>query len=406
MQLALHFRHLRRVYNRPAANVERGVEISVETMTTRLTNKLRLALAVLFRTVTARATPLAGVARVNNYEKDTRESGFVSQKLPQLSETPTTHSCPLRASKPSALTDVRQIFNRQSACAVLRLTNKLFTDTVVRVSSKVSLTASETLLQTTDGARTLAAFRLGRRLVLQGLTKGGVFLSRALNFCAGEGLPVRVGSNVHDAEIYAQDVGRRLYLRLIHVAHRVQVKLALAVNQIYFALAKWQEFSLIFAAHKRDSAPAFRSPERDGIRFETDNPLVIRDRAVFAKRALSFLIKFVGVGDLSDAAHDHLRRKVEGFSRRMIRQFVEMILLEGLRFPSPLTNEVARLIRHNERAAKRERLFFSRRQLEINDQLHAEQYSMVSQVWNIELFLYGRFLARINSGVSAPLGSL
>src|SRR5437763_243312 len=174
-------------------------------MTTRLTNKFRLRLAILHTTMTTLTTSSASVARVNKNELHASKSSLVSQELPQLKETPTTHPCSLLTTKPSATSDAFQIFNGKASVAVLRLTNKLLTDYVVGMFLKIRLTSRQTFNQAVNRTWTLPTLRLTGSLMLQNLALLRTLLSYSLNVCARECLSVRVSGNVDDSKVNAQD---------------------------------------------------------------------------------------------------------------------------------------------------------------------------------------------------------
>src|SRR6266699_3550122 len=98
----------KRHHDRCPRYVYRGIAISVITMPTRLTNEGSLTLTVLFCTVSTHATRPRRVARVNQVQWDTGQSGFIREEETQLRKGPGGMASTLRVSNRAfrPLTDV------------------------------------------------------------------------------------------------------------------------------------------------------------------------------------------------------------------------------------------------------------------------------------------------------------
>lgn len=122
------------------------------------TNKLRLALAILFRAMSARRTGARSVARVNENNRDTGKFRLVANKLPQLKERPAGNLGALRPSEPllNSLTNAAQVFKSETALSVCGRRNYFLSYRVVSLFSKALLFLADALGELTHRARTLA----------------------------------------------------------------------------------------------------------------------------------------------------------------------------------------------------------------------------------------------------------
>lgn len=279
------------------------------------------------------------------------------------------------------LSDAFKFLNRNRRVCAFGFLNKLFTDDVIFVATKVCFFVFAILQRATHLLWPCAAcFPLCRR-TLQSLAACVVTLSNLLDLCAGKDLSVRVGRQVDDAEVNSQNILRRASRQLFHVTDRVQVKVPLAIHKVNFTFPKRQQLPLVVAAHERDGFSAANCPQVHRFVFsETNNSIVVSNRTMTLERALPLVVQLISVAHFGNAAHDHLRREIKAVFRGVIGQLVQRKLFKGwlwLCLPTLLTNPIASGISSLKRLFERDSLLFGRLQFEIHNQLHA---AIISQL--------------------------
>ncbi len=359
--------------------------VGVYGETALLTGELILTLAIFLIDVVASVTFAATIARVNRVVRYSVQPRLVFEKVSQLSEPPIMQSCSLASFSRDSLADVRQILDGYSAALCLRLLNKSLANKVIRVPLKITLSARELFEFTLCRARTL---------LLQVAPSVRVASASLINLLSAKWLSIAISCDVNYSQVNAEHVLSIIKQRLIHIAHGVEVKAALAVNQIRLAFAERQHFPLIVATHERNNLTTFQRPDGHSLVFlERENSIVICDAAVLTKDALCFSIKFVGVGNLRNQSHDNLSRKLKGVADRVVDEFMQVVLAKCLTVPSLLADYIARLIRTLKRRAQEFGLLCSWLQLEIHNQFHA---AIIMQA-----FKYERLRRWLESTISA-----
>ena len=134
---------------------DRSVVISGELMLTHDTTELGLASAVAARSLTTRATALAGVGRIDQLDPYTRPLRLVADKRAQLPKGPIAVPCSLLwPLNPRPLADTAQVFERNRPLhpegTRFGFGNETLADVVICIFLKTPLSASE-LMQAAFG---------------------------------------------------------------------------------------------------------------------------------------------------------------------------------------------------------------------------------------------------------------
>src|SRR5262249_39854304 len=111
-------------------------------MTKRLTDKLRLAFAILFSAMPTLVTGTRGVARVNRNNSDAYRLRFVFHKRPELRERPVGMSVALRLPNSSPRLYAFEIFNGNISFRALSRPDESFADGVILVRLITALFAA------------------------------------------------------------------------------------------------------------------------------------------------------------------------------------------------------------------------------------------------------------------------
>ena len=133
-------------------------------------------------------------------------------------------------------------------------------------------------------------------------------LTATLDMLTRKRFAVRVGCEIHDAQVNAQDTFSIDRLWDFNLTGNKQIPLATDEREIGFTALCSKQFALAVAAHKRDRLSPVQCPDRNLGTFEVvgQDTIVVGNRAVWLKRALCLTIQFVGIRDFGDTAHRQL----------------------------------------------------------------------------------------------------
>lgn len=176
---------------------------------TRFADKFSLGLPIGLLAMPASATRARRIARIDQPERDTRQSSLVGHKGTELAEGPPAHPGSLALAKPCTVADARQLFESNPASGVFGQTNKPLADHVIGVAAKSRFSPFRASECSPDVFRAFAASLPARRGFLQDLSSPVVALACALDSFTREGLPVAGRRQIHNAQIDAQKVLER-----------------------------------------------------------------------------------------------------------------------------------------------------------------------------------------------------
>ena len=132
------------VYGSPGSNVSCRVSISVVGKTALNALKLSLTTTIGFVNTSALLASARRVAWVNRYDWHAFAFGLVFDLQAKIAKSPVRESCALPASDGCpTFTDAAEFLDGNAAVAVLRLSHDGFTDDMVGVFLKASLSASQ-----------------------------------------------------------------------------------------------------------------------------------------------------------------------------------------------------------------------------------------------------------------------
>jgi len=295
--------------------------------------------------------------------RNTTTHRLIDHKALQLSETPRVKCCALRPSSPNPRANVCQIFDGNRSLRVFGLRNNPFGETVVDVFGKAAFLT---------GKNTKAAAAPQRAKSLQLISEPPMPIANILDCLAGVDFPITISCDAIHAQVNPKHAFHVDWFGCLNLGGGEQVPLTTHERQISFAASECKQLSLAFAAHERDFLSPLERPDRDsgvlmGVR---QNALIIGNRAVGLKRALSLSIQLIGIRDLGDTAHRQLRRQRKRFSRGLIGQPVDGELAKRLALPRHLADVVAGGIRRLKRAPERISLFGRGQQFQLDRQSH------------------------------------
>lgn len=346
----------------PGSDYSGRDSVSVARETTRDAEERSLVGTIGFVDTAAGGTGPTSVARVYVDHGHACQPGLVLDKAAELVEAPVSQSCPLAAPGRNPRANTPEVFEGDATRGAFSRLHDGLRDAVVRVPLKAGLLA----LNLTE----LAPCRPGA-LPLEVAPAVGEDAAVLLDFGSRVDVAVRVGGDVDDAEVHAEELLGLGQGRLFHLADDVEVEAAAVVDEVHLTLAVGQEAPLVVTTDERNELPTLEGPEGHGVLgLETEDTVVVGDGAERAEGALGLAVEFVGIGHLGDAADHHLSAEGEFGLERTVDELLERELVEGAGLPGSITCVVAGSVGPLHRLPKERDLLGTGLELEIDRQLH------------------------------------
>jgi len=314
----------------------------------------------------------AGIPGINEDQWDACQRCFVVNKPAQLCERPGGERRPLGLSNPYPRADALQVFQSDPTLRAFSRGDDLLADAVVHVLGKTRLLATTVLQYALRGLRPF-----GLKLRAQ----AAMAVAQTVHLRPGVDGSVRVGGDVDDTHVNAEEVSHVARFGFVYVAGGEKEPLSIDERQVRLSLLELKQGALPLSAHEGDGLAAGHSPDGDfgGRDLPTQDAGVIADSPVESKGALGAVIEFVGVRDLRLCANGDLRGQPKPLAGGVIAPVVERELAEGLVLPGPRGEPIAQGIRALQRLAERLRLFCGRQQLRLSHQFHNDSIPRAKQ---------------------------
>ena len=274
-------------------------------------------------------------------------------------------------------TDVRQVFQRNSPTGVVRGFYDLLRDNMIYIGGKASFLTRKPLQFTFCRTR-LLPLQLGAQLAMP---IANTFDCLALV----EGSITGYG-NVGNPQVNTKESFWFSFWRFFNVARLEQVELAVVVDQIALAAQPGKQLGLMLAANERHLLTARHSPDGDHTLGELvrNQPVIEGEGCQGLERALAFLVKLVGVGNLSKDTHGHISADSEAGANVGVAELVQGELPERSFLPGHVTHVVARGVSGLKRLLKCRVLFWRRLELQLCDQLHSNILPSIGRIVKLE----------------------
>ncbi len=171
-------------------------------------------------------------------------------------------------------------------------------------------------------------------------------LAVSLNLLSAKGLPLRVSSQIDDAQINAQGIRWRVGGRRGNLEGHSQGENAVTIDEVSLPLHLVKSRLLIGTDTKRYHYSAGEGQEGDGVQsLEGHHPFIINNRPFRLKSRLDALITFVGFTGLADTANSQLRSKLIGGAQLSIHQLLQLELVRRFLAHSNFRHVVGRCIK-------------------------------------------------------------
>ncbi len=230
--------------------------------------------------------------------------GFIRDKVPQLGECPAMECRALRPASRYPRANVRQIFDGNRPLCAFGLRDNPFREIMVYPGCKAVFLPCE-LSQT-------AAAAVGA-LPLEFVSQAPMSVADVLDSRTRVDLPIAIDGDVCHAHVNAQHAFHVNRFGRLNLADGEQIPFAVDQGQIGFTALRVKQGPLAITAHERYGLPLVQCPDRDFLfgAIEGQNACIVGNRPKRRKDAQSLGVELVGICNLGDAAHGHLRGYIE-----------------------------------------------------------------------------------------------
>ncbi len=304
----------------------------------------------------------ARVARVDGDKRHAFVRGLVAQEGSQLPEGPTAKGAALRLSNRCPVADARQVLDGDSTSGVFSLPHDLLADAMVEVGGKPPLLAPP-LAQQAHG-------RLGSFL-LEVPSQASMAATEIGVVGTAEGVAIVIGSDVLQAEINAEIVGRIAFGHVAHIHRHVEEEFTIAVDQIGLTAREGKTALLVGTRHPRHDFATFQCKDRDAIQtFPRQDALIVGDGAVRSESGPHAAVTLVDLDYFGDSPHRHLGRKTEAVPGVVVDELLQLDLVCAVIGVRNFSNRIASRVAPLNCFQKRGGLLWRRQELGLHRQVH------------------------------------
>jgi len=326
--------------------------MSIEITTT--TTKLTLGTPVVFSNVTAIATHLRRVSRVNHNNWNSPQFSFVANVCAQTTERPRVMFGALSfTNSPCPLVYALEILDGNTATGAFSISNNVLGYTMIHVTLEPTFSPTQ-LNQSTLGA--ISSDLLKLRLT------PSVPLSLKLYFIAAPDFAIASCGNINDAHVNADKIPRWLLWLLLNIANYVKIEPATSVDQSRTIGPMPQEILVMLIGHPvdmlnptigrrdGDSTVSEKTP-KSGVQLNTVPPLERSEFSIppvcFPLLELDICLFLILVQELvrrtnpGNGANNVIGREGrELFANQVVASVMQIILAVGVLFLRQFANHI------------------------------------------------------------------
>src|SRR3990167_1058797 len=320
------------------------------------------ATKVLAIPITNRFTDIASLAcvmRVNHYKRNTCKFSFVFKERPKLTKRPRMVPPSLYLSDFCSFPNMSQIFNSNPLAFRFSLFNNLLTNGMVGNGGKSLFSALKPFQKFSTSFR---AFGLNGASHFKSLISNFIQIVRTKICSIGE------SCNAGYSKIHTYK-----FLNILNIIFRdfyglEKIKLSFLCNKVCLPFDIRKIFRVM--TDEGNFQPAIYRPDGDKGFFIGKDTRVVGDCSEWLKCSLSFLIKFIGIYNLTDTTNKYLCGKPSSFFQRMVNKVVGFKLIKNLLFPYCIRNLITGNIGFSKSCQKRLSLFIIRQKFYLQSKFH------------------------------------
>lgn len=368
----IHIRLFGLVYDNPKqGDIPCGIDVRIHIVPA---IRALERLAVPYTEVVAMAASLRSICRFDDNQSNTRKSAFVCEERTELTEIPSVElASESLVPALGGLTNFAKIFDSKTDATFLCVGNDLFGNGVVDYRCSGLFSPAKPFQELLAAS---CAFGLNGTTDFEPLFTILVQSIRGIGFTFGR------TDNIRNAEVKAYDSIRILDFGFGHINGLVEKEVAFLECKVCFSLNIRNVFFVV--TDKRNLLPLSDSPNGYfGLLVGQDSGIVT-DTSVSPEFTLPLVVELVCIGNLADAADNHLSREVEFLTNIVITKMVDFELTESLIHPSDIRNIGTRLVGFFHGLEKKRPLLIAWENLYFQDQFHTA--NILKVFWIIALF--------------------
>lgn len=354
----IHIRLFGLVYNNPKqGDISCGIDVRIHIVPAICALE---RLAVSYAEVMATAASLRSICRFDDNQPDTRKSAFVCEERTKLTEVPSVELAS-ESLVPTfgGLTYLAKVFNGKTDASFLCVGNNLFGDGVVdyRCSGLFSLAKPfQELLA--------ASCAFG----LNGTTDFESLFPILVQSVGGVGFTFGCTDDVRNSEVKTYNSVRILDLGFGNINGLTEEEVTLLECEVCFSLDVRDVFFVV--TDERNLLTLSDCPDGNFGFLVRKNSGIVTDASASSELTLFLVVEFVRIGNLADAADNHLSGEVESLTNIVITKMMYLELTESIVLPSNVRNVGTRLVGFFHGLEKKRPLLIAGENLYFQDQFH------------------------------------
>lgn len=357
-EATIHIRLFGLVYDNPKqGDISCGIDVRIHIVPA---IRALERLAVPYTEVMAMAASLRSICRFDDNQPDTRKSAFVREERTELTKVPSVELAS-ESFVPAlgGLTYLAKVFNRKTDASFLCVGNDLFGDGMVDYRCSGLFSPAKPFQELLAAS---CAFGLN------GTTDFESLFTILVQSVGGVDSAFGCTDNVRNAEVKTYESFRILDFGFRNIDGLIKVEVAFLESKVRFSLDVRNVFFVV--ADERNLLTFSDCPNGNFGFLVGQDSGIVTDASVSSELTLLLVVELVRIGNLADAADDHLGGEIELLTDVVITKMVDFELSESLVRPSDIRNIVARFVGFFHRLEKKRPLLIAGENLYFQDQFH------------------------------------
>ena len=354
----IHIRLFGLVYNNPKqGDIPCGIDVRIHIVPA---IRALERLAVSCTKVMAMAASLRSIGRFDDNQLDTRKSAFVREECTELTEVPSVElASESLVPTLGSLTYLAKVFNGEADASFLCVGNNLFGNGVVDYRCSGLFSPAKPFQEL---LATSCAFGLNGAADFESL------FTILVQSVGGIGFTFGCTDDVRYAEIKTNESIRILDFGFGDVDGLIEKEVTFLECKVRFSLNVRDVFFVV--ADKRNLLTLSDCPNGNFSSLIGQDSGIVTDASVSSEFTFLFVVEFVRIGNLADAADNHLSGEIELLTNIVITKMVDFELAESLVRPSYVGNVGTSLVGFFHGLEKKRPLLIAGENLYFQDQFH------------------------------------
>lgn len=354
----IHIRLFGLVYDNPKqGDISCGIDVRIHIVPA---IRALERLAVSYTKVMAMAASLRSICRFDDNQPDTRKSAFVCEERTELTEVPSVEFAS-ESIVPAlgGLTYLAKVFDGEADASFLCVGNDLFGDGMVDYRSSGLFSPAKPFQE---------FFATSCAFGLNGTTDFESLFPILVQSIGGVGSSFGCTDNVRNAKVKTYNGVRILDFGFGNIDGLIKVEVAFLESKVRFSLDVRNIFFVV-----ADERNLLTFPDRPNGNFGFlvgQDSGIVTDASVSSELTLLIVIELVRIGNLADAADNHLSGEVELLTNIVITKMMYLELTESIVLPSDVRNVGTRLVGFFHGLEKKRTLLIAGENLYFQDQFH------------------------------------